>query len=142
MGTWTGAVIELVVAFIGGGIFTTLVTEYFSRKRQYNALMLDRTANLVKAYQLYVRLLRRPHENWPEEALDNAHATFVAEVKILGFNSDLKKVSEELSKIARRMVNIRTDAKDEDKKRAALSKIYKDFDDQLQLILKHFQWGK
>lgn len=139
---WTYATTELMIAFIGGiavGVFTTFISEYFSNKREHNALLMDRMANLVRTYQIYVRLLRKDDLAAQEEALDNAHATFLAEARILGFNKRFAAEAEAFQKLARKLVNIRQDCETRDQKRAALSKIYKEFDDTLVSAMAKFR---
>lgn len=131
---WLEPVVELVIAFVTGGIFTTFLSEYFSRRRERKALLLDHLANLVKSYQLYVRLLRRPPETWTEESMDRTHAEFIAEIKILNFSGDFDAEADALKNIGKRLFQVRTDL-EQDKQAPALHKIYVEFNEQVDAIL-------
>lgn len=137
--TFTAIVLQLGSAFIGGGIASVLITEWSGNRRDARALVLNHVTNLVNAYYLYIRLLRQTPEKRSDEALDNAHAAFVSETRILSFNVKLKSETDEIWKIAQRLANLRGDDVSPDQVKSGLSKIYGDFDKQLKSLMSKFQ---
>jgi len=125
-------------AFIGGGIASVLITEWNGQRRDAKALVLSHVTSLVNAYYLYIRLLRQAPQKRSDEALDNAHAAFVSQTRILSFNPKLKSETDEIWKIAQRLANLRNNVSPEQVK-SGLSKIYGDFDKQLKSVMKKFQ---
>ena len=98
---------QLLLAFIAGGYITSLMNERWQRRREYNALMQQRMADLVRAYQRYVRLLRQQSDKRSEADLDFAHSAFMSEIRIMGFDRRFVDENQKLRQLAQRMANIR-----------------------------------
>uniref|UniRef100_UPI004047BF6D hypothetical protein n=1 Tax=Yoonia sp. TaxID=2212373 RepID=UPI004047BF6D len=130
---------QTILAFIGGGLFTAYLTERWSKKREYHSMMMDHTASLVRTYHLYVRLLRQSPEKRNEDALDNAHASFLSEIRILSFNPKLGPQTDALWKISQNFANLRTGDQTQEKVRAKLSTIYGAFNEILNQIVIEFR---
>jgi pyruvate/2-oxoacid:ferredoxin oxidoreductase alpha subunit len=135
----TAIMLQLGSAFIGGGIASVLITEWSGRRRDAKALVLNHVTNLVNAYYLYIRLLRQAPEKRSDEALDNAHAAFISETRILSFSVKLKSETDEIWKIAQRLANLRGDDVSPDQVKSKLGKIYGDFDKELKSLVSKFK---
>lgn len=136
--TLTTIALQIGSAFVGGGVFSVLVSEWMSKRRDSRAVILDHVTSLIRAYYHYVRLLRQAPEKRSDEALDHAHAAFVAEIRILSFNTKLKPTTEDIWKISQRFANLRN-AATQDQVKIGLGKIYGEFDAILENLMKNLK---
>lgn len=132
---------QTILAFIGGGLFTAYLTEKWSKKREYHSMMMDHTSSLVRAYHQYVRLLRQSPDKRSEDAMDQAHASFLSEIRILSFNPKLTTQTDELWKISQTFANLRAHDQTQEQVRAKLTKAYVSFGDILTQIIVEFRGG-
>jgi len=99
--------LQLILAIVGGGIVSAIVTERWTRKRESHAIMLEHMATLIRSYHFYVRQLNSVPEDRESRTLDEAHAAFYAEARLLGLAQDLKAESERLIGVANSLFGIR-----------------------------------
>lgn len=106
-------VVQFLLAVIGGGIISAYLTERWTRRRERQAILFEHLASLIRSYHVYVRALNRVHSERSSLELDQAHAAFYAEAKLLGLSENLKTESEELLAIADDFFVIRSNASEE-----------------------------
>lgn len=100
-------VAQFLLAILGGGIISAYLTEKWTRRRERVSILIDHVSILIRNYHIYIRALNRSHSLRTSEELDQAHAAFYAEAKLLGLSSSLKVESEELINLADVLFSIR-----------------------------------
>lgn len=131
----TGIGFQLLIAFLAGGYLTTALSERWQRRRDTKSLLLSNTAQLVRVYQRYTRLMRQKEDQRSVQELDFLHADFLAEIKILQFDQRFNKEAEELRVITQKLANIRAGQSPEGTEKSKLNNIGQDFTMLLEKIL-------
>jgi len=126
---------QIVIAFIGGGYVASWMSERWQRKRDANTLLRANTAKLVRIYQRYTRLLRQDPVKRSEQELDFLHADFLAEIKIMQFESQFKGSADKMRVLAQRLANVRNGQSAAGTEKSKLNQVGRDFDILLKEIL-------
>lgn len=138
---WAFVPSELLMGiFVGWG--AVYLTERSSRKREEASearqilmhrkdVLREQVADLVKAYQVNVRLLRMPASERPQFELHMAHAAFIAQIKLIGFEKALSDHAFAMKELSSAMSSLWPDDVSDDTRRANLSQIYSRFNNVL-----------
>jgi len=121
-----GAICAYLINFVRSDVFAALVvalvsswgavmiSERWARRRERDAddrrrrethksRLMDHVAELVKWYQVNVRILRQEPTNRDSSELNLAHASYLANVKMLSIEPALKGDADALKEIGRKM---------------------------------------
>lgn len=137
----------LMIALLSGwgGI---MISERWARKRERAAQrrerleakrsrLMDHLTELVKWYQVNVRLLRQDPKDRSTTELDLAHASFIAQVKLLSIEPKLKDDTEVLIQISRLMSQLWPAELAKSSRDTGLEKIYTDFAKTFDSLVKN-----
>jgi len=127
--------VQMLVAFVSGGYITAWLGERWQRRRETRAVIHSNTAQLIRVYQRYTRLLRQDANKRSDQELDFLHADFLAEIKILKIDNRFKTEAEEMRVLAQRMANVRQGQSPQGTEKQKLNAVGRDFQLLLDRVL-------
>lgn len=101
------------------------------------ARLMDHVTELVKWYQVNIRLLRQEPDDRSATDLNLAHSSFIAHAKLLGIEPELKEDAKALMELARSMSQLWPKNLKRASREAGLAKIYQDFAQVLDDVVAH-----